>query len=409
LKQRAKIVEEKTTGDRDAKAREELADKPTFEDQRGSSPDELLKKAGDYMQGEDYFSAHYYASLALILEPTNQEAENIRIKAREQLTGYLPSKSDKDATELFETKLEGLEALEGGKVIEAYYIFKSLSTSYPRDVDVVEFLAESKRRMGQISFFEDEARSALALPGISGITFINRENASGAGRTSTQLIYLNRTVNTPTGLYFHGIEILDFGADGKPLLHLAAPYGKLVENHINMHCLHRSDREKTFFPDYEVGGPGEKGHMVVLNQQIQHLPYYDPDRNSIYRMGISELWRIRDSYSRAGYDRQEIEMEFLMRILNPFLYLIVSLLAVSVGWAYRARYLGRPPILTYVLIPGVPFLVSQVIELLVHGHRILLGFIFVTLSFTVALVLLIALQAVFLIISLLVLAGQITD
>ena len=102
-------------------------------------------------------------------------------------------------------------------------------------------------------------------------------------------------------------------------------------------------------------------------------------------------------------------MEFLMRILNPFLFLVVSLLAVSMGWANRARYLGRPPLLTYVMIPVLPFLVSNVIDLLVHAHRILLGFIFVTLSFTVALVLLIALQAVLLVISLLVLAGQITD
>jgi tetratricopeptide (TPR) repeat protein len=415
LKQRAEIVEERATGERQAMSTDKPAEQPVPEVARGSTTDELLSKAGAYMNIEDYFSAHYYASLVLALDPANREAENIRIKAWEQLTGYLPSRSDTEATKLFDAKLKGLAALEEGRPIEAYYLFKGLSETHRRDADVIEFLEESKKRMSKISFFEDEVRSTPALPGILGITFINRGTGSGQTQMRTQLIHLGRTVNTPTGLYFHGIEILDFSRDGRLLLHLRAPYGKLIEERINrqsfinMQCLHRSDQNKTYLPDYEVGGPGEKGHVVVLNQQVQHLPYYDPDRKSIYRMGISELWNIRESYGRAGYDRREIEMEFLMRILNPFLYLILSLLAVSMGWAYRARYLGRPPVLTYLFIPVVPFLVSQVVELFVHAHRILLGFVFVTLSFTIALALLIALQAAFLAISLLVLAGQITD
>ena len=411
LEKRAKIVEEIAVSNRESKEKTKPTEQQEIEAQRGFSTEELLGKAGQYMQREDYFSAHYYASLVLAMDPSNQDAENIRIRAWEQLTGYLPSKSDTVATELFEAKLEGLTALEEGKTIDAYYQFKSLSESYPRDVDVIEFLEESRRRMSEISFFEDEVQPTLALPGITGITFLNGGSQDGTNtrRAGTQVVYLNRTVNTPNGIYFHGIEILDFSRDGRLMLHLTAPYGKLVENHINMQCLHRSDPENTFYPKYEVGGPGEKGHMVALNQKIQHLPYYNPDRKSIFRMGISELWQIRDSYERAGYDRQDIEMEFLMRILNPFLFLVVSLLAVSMGWANRARSLGRPPLLTYVMIPVLPFLVSNVIDLLVHAHRILLGFIFVTLSFTVALVLLIALQAVLLVISLLVLAGQITD
>jgi hypothetical protein len=411
LRQRAKITEEIALSARDAKQAPTGTDQLAFETQRGSSPEELLEKAGEYMKTEDYISAHYYASLVLALNPRNQDAENIRFRAWEELIGYLPTKSDTDATKLFEAKLEGLATLEEGKTIEAYYQFKKLSDVYPRDVDVIEFLNESRRRMSEISFFEDEVRPTLALPGVTGITFLNVESheRTGQRQNRTQVVHFNRTVNTPNGLFFHGIEILDFSRDGELLLHLTAPFGKLAEDHINMRCLHRSDPKITFYPEYIVGGPGEKGHMVALNQEIQHLPYYDPDRASISRMSISELWRIRNSYERAGYDRQDIEMEFIMRILNPFLFLIVSLLAVCMGWAYRARYLGRPPLLTYLLIPTLPFLVSHVIELLVHGHRILLGFILVSLSFTVAIVVLIALQAVFLVISLLVLAGQIAD
>jgi hypothetical protein len=404
LKQRAKLIEQVAEARSEIEGQQKGVEPAEAEREKGYTKEEFLEKAGEFMKEEDYFSAHYYASLVLRIDPNDRDAANIRSKAWEQLTRYLPSKSDTDAQKLFEAKLEGLKALEERDAIKAYYLFKQLSEVYPKDKDIVGFLEESGRLLKEISFFQDEVEPTLALPGISGITFLNQKS-----RRNTQLIYFNRTVNTPQGIFFHGIEIMDFGSDGRLTLLLKAPYGKLIKDHINMQCLNRSDPHIRFFPEYEVGSPGEKGHMVQLNQRIQHLVYYNPDRESVYRMGVSELWQIRDSYERAGYNRQDIEMEFLMRILYPFLYLIVSLLSVSMGWAYRAKYLGRPPLITYILVPALPFLASQIVALLIHAHRILLGFFLISLGFTLALVLLILMQAAFLVLSLLLLAGQITD
>ena len=98
-------------------------------------------------------------------------------------------------------------------------------------------------------------------------------------------------------------------------------------------------------------------------------------------------------------------MELLMRLAHPLLFLVLSLLAVSFGWTYRARYLGRPPLITYILIPLLPFLASLVTTLVVHAHRILLGFFLIALGFTSALALLIVMEGIFLTLSLVLLAG----
>ena len=62
-----------------------------------------------------------------------------------------------------------------------------------------------------------------------------------------------------------------------------------------------------------------------------------------------------------------------------------------------------------VLIPALPFLTSQVSILLTHAHRIILGFLLLASGFTVALVFLLIMETVFTILSLVLLAGQVTE
>jgi hypothetical protein len=95
-----------------------------------------------------------------------------------------------------------------------------------------------------------------------------------------------------------------------------------------------------------------------------------------------------------------------MKAVMPFLFLTLSFLAVSLGWALRARYLGRAPARVVILVPLIPAAVSLACLLWVHAHRVLLGFVVLTFGFTPALVVLAALEAVVLAISVILLAGQ---
>jgi hypothetical protein len=413
------FIEEKLAVRKPA-AEEEDGAAAVGEEGPGNRIEEYLKKAGDYLAADDYFSAYYYANLVLQMDEKQKygSAKIIRDEAWSKITGYRPTKADEEAKRLFERKLAGFEAFDKEKYIEAYYIFRQLNEEYPRDREIADFLQASLEKAQTMSFFADEAENTLALPGVMNVTFLNQREVTlnGRQRGLEELLYIHRIVNTPSGLYFHGIEVIGWDASGRIYHQFRAPYGKLLDDRINMRCLRRTDAEKPIEPVFEIGNPGELSFILPLSQSIQYLSYYRPHENNTRLMSLGELWSIGEPLEknaspieRAGYHAEEVEMELLMRLVHPFLFLVMSLLAVSFGWTYRARYLGRPPLLTYILIPLLPFLAAQVTTLFVHAHRILLGFFLISMDFTAALVLLVVMEGIFLTLSLALMAGQVTD
>jgi len=376
---------------------------------------ELLDLAEGYLESEDFFSAYYYATLALRLDEQNTQARMLKQNAWKELTGYELSKTEDEQARLFERKLTGSQALEEGNIVEAYYIFKELSSEYSSDPEVERLMEESLRRVRQISFFLDEVRPSRALPGVTDITFLNSEgradgNPEAPEPQTTELVHLEKMVSSRGGdVYFYGIEIIRMSADGVVDFHFRAPYGKLIEDHINMQCLVRDDRQTRYLPRIIEGSLGEMGPMIALRQDARSLPFYSSDTRSLSRMGINGLWLIREPFERAGYTRATVENALLLRLLRPFLFLVISLLSVSVGWTYRIRSLGRPPIATFLMVPALPFLTAPVVMLLVYGHRIVLGSVLLLAGFPLALTALIVAEAVLLVVSLALLAGQATD
>ena len=146
--------------------------------------------------------------------------------------------------------------------------------------------------------------------------------------------------------------------------------------------------------------------MILLSIDPNLLPNFSAGKNTIEKISLNDLFAVMDLYDSAGYNRHDIELAFLLKIVKTCLFMILSLLCISIGWAYRARYLGRPPLITYLIMPVTPFINAVLISLFIYFHRIMLGFLLVTAGFTVALFALVALEFVLFIISLLVLSGQ---
>jgi len=84
------------------------------------------------------------------------------------------------------------------------------------------------------------------------------------------------------------------------------------------------------------------------------------------------------------------------------------LFAVSLGWAFRARYPGRLPAIGVILMPLVPIVLALLSLLYLYGHRIVAGFIVLAFGLRVALIALALLQGLLLALSLVMLAGQST-
>ncbi len=214
----------------------------------GQSASDLIEKAREYYAGEDYFSAHFYAALALQIATERSliiAARKIERDALKELSSILPTGADKEALKLFLEKKEGFLAFTEERFFDAYYIFKELEENYPRDPDVLMYLEKSREKLEEESFFIEEAEKAVALPGKEGILF---KNQSAEGRV--EIIAIERMVELSGDVFFKDVEAISFDSSGEINYHLHAPYGKLVNNHLNMNTMDRFQTGKSSPPYY---------------------------------------------------------------------------------------------------------------------------------------------------------------
>jgi len=307
-----------------------------------------------------------------------------------------------------------LRDLEEENYIDAYYIFQELGASHPDDTEIPEFKAESLAGLRSMAFFVDEARTGESLPGVQDLLFVNPRDDE-----RREIIHIDKMTAGDGEVFFYGIELLSFDSEGNLERHFAAPYGKLIKKqgsgeaaieYINMNCRDRENKQiDAYLPDYREGEPPEIGYTATLNLEARFLPAMSIAEDRIRQLGIYELWKLRSLYETAGYERREIDSLLLMRIARPFLFLILAVLGIAMGWSYRNRYLGRPPLLMYLLIAVVPVIMVVMTDLFLYAHEIVIRFFLLSLNFTYAAVFLFLIESLALIISLFVLSGQMSE
>ena len=123
-------------------------------------------------------------------------------------------------------------------------------------------------------------------------------------------------------------------------------------------------------------------------------------------MGLPQLWRLRERLASFGMQRESLETGIVMKAFMPLAFLVLAFLSLCFGWAFRARYLGRPPLLAILFIPLVPVAAALASLLYVHAHRIVLGFAVLAFGLTAALIVGAALSLVLLAVALALTAGQ---
>ncbi|GAH13045.1 unnamed protein product, partial [marine sediment metagenome] len=184
------------------------------------------------------------------------------------LSSIMPTGADKEAEKLFLKKKEGFLAFTEERFFDAYYIFKELKENYPRDPDVLMYLEKSREKLKKESFFTEEAEEAVALPGKGAILF---KNGSAEGRV--EIIAIERMVELSGDVFFKDIEVISFDTTGEINYHLRAPYGKLVNNHLNMNAMDRFQAGKSSPPDYWQGTESDllPLHSIKLNPDRELL------------------------------------------------------------------------------------------------------------------------------------------
>lgn len=374
-------------------------------DTEGLDATALLDKARFYYGKQDYFSAHYYATQAYALEPERTDALRLAALAWDKITAFTPAQQNAENSRLFEEKKAAYSALVSGNALTAYYGFLSLASRYPKDKDVTGYLEKSREAVQRSTFFVEEAQRIVSMPGTEDILFINGED-----KGAVEAVSLSKMVETSSGTYVLGVEAVGYGPDGSVAYHFSAPYGKLAGNTLLLHAIGRDDPKVQYMPLYSAGTrPRETRDILAVKPTVEEMRALGVDGRGLSSLGLPALWRIRTSLGGFGLVSRDLSARILIDLLMPFVFLTLSFFAVSFGWAFRARYLGRPPALLFVLVPIVPLVISLLCLLWVHAHRVIAGFLVLAFGFGAALAVCGGLELVILAISLILLAGLTAD
>jgi hypothetical protein len=398
---------------------------------RGERPDQYLARARGYFEREDWFSAIYYADLAVRLsgerqDAVSREAARLSSRAWERIRS-LQQERDKLTVEerrLFASKQEGYRLYQRGDYLSSYYHFLQLARRYPMDQDVRRYLGDSRRGIQRLAYFRDEAERMDPLPGPQGLLFVN-----GRGDGPREIVSIGKMVSTAGETFFKDIEVLRVGS-GRVQLHYLAPYGRLESSSappagqgqaggphagVLLRGIDRTRPGRDLLPREIVGSlRGEEPRYLLAlaprPEQLAALRAPGPSGSSrLGGVGLDTLWLARAGIGAFGQLESALSQEILMRLLLPFALLNLGLLAMALGRSYRLASARRPPFAAYLLIPLFPVAAALLAGVYLKVHRALVAYALLSWGFRPALIGLAVLQGAILAVMLILLAGRGND
>jgi hypothetical protein len=124
---------------------------------------------------------------------------------------------------------------------------------------------------------------------------------------------------------------------------------------------------------------------------------------------VDTLWLAREGIGAFGQLETALSLEILMRLLLPFAFLNLGLLAMALGWSYRLLSGRRPTFAAYLVIPLFPVAAALLTGVYLKIHRALAAYALLDWGFRPALVGLAVLQGAIMAVMLIVLAGRGND
>lgn len=297
---------------------------------------EAVATAKNYLNNGDYYSAYYYAQIALKISSTIDMAKTISTQAWTKLSSIEPSKQEIKDYSLFYQKKKGIDLLLSDKSIEAYYLFKKLNSEYPKDEDVKNYLDKSKKEANKLILFIDDAEAALSFPGVLDILFLNINTIE-----QIEIYSLGKMVTVEGGTYFRDIEIISLSQESGITKHLYAPYGKLVDDYIVLKAIDKDDENVEIVAEYYIKyfAP-ETANAVKLNYSTELIAGLSTEENLYKNMSLIELFRFKPFLTNLGWPIQPLYIEIVTRILKPCEFMLLSLFLIIISWKYRKKNKG---------------------------------------------------------------------
>jgi hypothetical protein len=325
-----------------------------------------------YYDEGDYYSAHYYASLALANPAVAPRASALVAAATAKIDPETPLQSkatpeEVAARRLAKDKRAAYEFFQREDWVTAYYEFGRLRSIYPDDTDIARFHDLALSRALASAFLIDEAREAMMEPGFTSLLFSERQE-NGIAVTA-----IGKMVGSAKGTYFEDVETLRYQPGKGPTLHVWARYGKLAGDGILLRALDPERREESEEPVVSVGEDTPDATILRSPERLDYLPYIKPGARSLRAVPAITLWGMRLQVRDSGVLAEALDLELLLFFVRPVLFLTLGLMGVGLAHRLRGRYYGRASPAAYSALALVPLALTGVWQLAADGARLLYG------------------------------------
>ena len=324
------------------------------------------------------------------MNDSREDAKQLAARAMQEIESLEPGRQQKEEYDIYRRKVKGYEALTHQRPIEAYYTFKKLKEEVHADRDINKYYQISLEETRGVSYFIDEAEMTRTFPGIEQIVYIDRNPSLNVNEGET-IVYIDNLVQDAGTFWAHGVEIMSLSDEmDTPSFHLQADYGKLVNNTLMLKGIYRDDPEKTLEPSfYSAEQLPEVSTVFTLTPSIVQLVRLSRQQDFLHQLNLPDL----------------IQILLLLRLLKPFLFLILSILALGLGWRFRVKGNRFPWGLSWVIIL-LPFVVHMLLYLIEYAHQIVLSALVLNSGLSTGLVALVLIEALLLFLALLPVAMQ---
>lgn len=366
--------------------------------------EELFQRAQRSREQEDYYTAYYFADLARALSPPGSEdarrAGQLAKEIQTRLSSYTADIEELKRKAVFEIKTQAHSDLlsdEVHLVTRAYFTFLHLTERYPDDPEAEKYLKEATEKLETMAFFRDDVERFASMPGINQLFFVD----------GLRVVAIGGIIRTEHGNYAREIETVDYSETGGVISHIKASSGKILtgaEDGIDIFLvgIDRNDSSNTLVPEYYAG---EGRNSIHLSPSLEELELLGSEGRNIDSHHLNKLWGMWDTVAPYGYPAEPIEAGTLARINSAFSFIILSLIALILGWKLRPAG-AFPAVAGIIIVPVLPIVAFFFVQSYDYVLMLLTGSALLAWGFIPSLIVLIALNFALIICSIALLAAQ---
>jgi hypothetical protein len=363
-----------------------------------------------------FMDAHWLATLAgRIARPGSLEvakAAMLASQAWNQIEIYQTGISEANAYSLYLLKKSGYELMVSGDWIGAYYIFQEHAARSPNDPDTKRLLEQCEKGTKEIAFFIEEVEVSLGDTQTNMILSLPVVENGMPGRSVIRIASLS---TSPDRAYGIGIEYMAFDARSRLLFSFYAPNAKILPITIEgkpqvlilMRALDRLSPTRRWEPVWNVRNdnfhrPDES--QIILDISYESFLATVKLRQGLPSLRLNELYIASEIADKAGYIPQVYDAEILSRFGSCLFFMPMAIVAIIIGWFFRAR--KRPRYLFYPLLPVFPVVFSGIVFLYRLSLSVISTSLLLAVGFSTTFTLLIIFLAVSFFLSLVILVNQ---